>query len=299
MAQPPAEIEIDDVLVRTLLVQQHPDLAELPLRPIDAGWDNALWRLGDALIVRLPRRFFAAGLTLNEQRWLPVIAGHLPLPVPRPLRVGRPSRAFPWPWSVVPYLAGTPGDVCPVTDGPGAARQLAAFLRALHVPAPPDAPSNPLRGSVHVATRAEDFERLLANVGSEVEPAPLRAIWRAGATAPGLRGPAVWLHADLHPANVLTDHGALAGIVDFGDMCAGDRANDLAAAWILLPDGAAEAFFDAYGPIDRDTGLRARAWAALLGLMLLDVGLAGQRGRPGGKATWTAPARAALQRLTR
>lgn len=298
MAQPPAELEIDEVLVRTLLVEQHPDLAELPLRHIDAGWDNALWRLGDDLIVRLPRRSFAVGLTLNEQRWLPAIGDSLPLPVPRPVKVGMPSKAFPWPWSVVTYLVGTPGDVCALTDGPDAAWQLARFLRALHVPAPPDAPLNPLRGSVPVGTRAEDFELLLARVGREIEPGPLRAIWNAGAAAPGRQGPPVWLHGDLHPANVLTDRGTLVGIIDFGDMCAGDAASDLAAAWIVLPDGAAGTFFDLYGGLDRATEQRARAWAALLGLMLLDVGLAGELGRPGGKPTWTAPARAALQRIT-
>ena len=170
MAQPPAEIKIDEALVRTLLVDQQPDLAGLALRHIDAGWDNAMWRLGDDLIVRLPRRLFAVVLTLREQRWLPVIADSLPPPVPRPVRLGVPSTAFPWPWSVVPYLVGTPGDVCPLTDGPDAARQLATFLRALHVLAPPDAPLNPLRGSVPVGTRSPDFDRLLTNVGTEVEP---------------------------------------------------------------------------------------------------------------------------------
>jgi aminoglycoside phosphotransferase (APT) family kinase protein len=296
--RPPAEIEADDALVRTLLLGQHPDLAHLPLQRIDAGWDNVLWRLGEELIVRLPRRLTAVALTLKEQRWLPVLADQLPLPVPRPVRVGRPSRDFPWPWSVVPFLPGEPGDVCPLTDGPDAARQLATFLRALHVPTPPDAPLNLLRGSAPLATRSADFERLVAAVDTEIEPAPLRAIWKAGLASSGAQGPRVWLHADLHPANTLGDRGTLVGILDFGDMCAGDRANDLAAAWILLPGGAAEAFFDAYGVVDRDTELRARAWAVLLALMLLGIGLAGQRGDPGGKPTWAAPARAALQRLT-
>ena len=80
-------------------------------------------------------------------------------------------------------------------------------------------------------------------------------------------------------------------------MCAGDRANDLASAWMLLPDGSIGAFFDEYGPVDASTVLRSRAWAVLILMMLLDVGLAGQRGRRGGKATWAAPARAALTRL--
>ena len=298
MRQPPAEIEVDNALIRTLLLEQHPDLAHLPLRRIDAGWDNTLWRLGEELIVRLPRRLTAVALTLKEQRWLPVLADQLPLPVPLPVRVGRPSGDFPWPWSVVPFLPGEPGDLYPLTDGPDAARQLATFLRALHVPAPPDAPVNPLRGSAPLAARSADFERMVGAVGTEVEPAPLRAIWDAGLAASGAQGPPVWLHADLHPANTLGARGTLVGILDFGDMCAGDRANDLSAAWILLPGGAAEAFFDAYGGVDRDTELRARAWAALFAVTLLAIGLAGQRDDPGGKPTWAAPARAALQRLT-
>jgi aminoglycoside phosphotransferase (APT) family kinase protein len=149
-----------------------------------------------------------------------------------------------------------------------------------------------------LATRTADFQRLVAAVDTEVEPAPLHAIWLAGLEASSPQGPPVWLHADLHPANILSHRGTLVGILDFGDMCAGDRANDLAAAWILLPDGSAGAFFDAYGTVDGDTERRARAWAVLLGVMLLAVGLAGQRGDQGGRPTWAAPAPAALRRLT-
>jgi aminoglycoside phosphotransferase (APT) family kinase protein len=112
--QPPAEMEIDEALVQELLAEQHPDLASLPLRRIDAGWDNDLWRLGEAFIVRLPRRLAAVALTLNEQQWLPGIAAALPLPVPTLVRVGRPGARFPWPWSVVPYLRGKPGDRSPL-----------------------------------------------------------------------------------------------------------------------------------------------------------------------------------------
>lgn len=71
-------------------------------------------------------------------------------------------------------------------------------------------------------------------------------------------GPAVWLHGDLHPANVVVRDGALVGLIDFGEMCGGDPATDLSAAW-LLPDGAAGRFFDAYGDVDGATIARARA----------------------------------------
>src|SRR5439155_24677734 len=91
VTSPAAEITIDDALVRTLLVEQHPDLAELALSKLEAGWDNSLWRLGDDLLVRLPRRAVAAPLTLNEQRWLPQLAPLLPLPVSAAVRIGGPS----------------------------------------------------------------------------------------------------------------------------------------------------------------------------------------------------------------
>lgn len=124
-------------------------------------------------------------------------------------------------------------------------------------------------------------------------------MWRDAVAAPGWTGPRVWLHADLHLANVLTAGGTFCGVVDFGDLCAGDPACDLGAAWGLLPDGAVERFHDAYGgPLDDATLRRARDWAMWHALGGVLIGNAGRRGRPGGKATWGPPAQAALRRLT-
>jgi len=95
--RPAAEVSIDIPLVRALLLDQHPDLADLPLTQVDEGWDNAVFRLGDELAIRLPRRSATAALMENEQRWLPQLAPRLPLPVPAPVRLGRPgsSAGFP------------------------------------------------------------------------------------------------------------------------------------------------------------------------------------------------------------
>jgi aminoglycoside phosphotransferase (APT) family kinase protein len=117
------------------------------------------------------------------------------------------------------------------------------------------------------------------------DPDAVRAVWEDAVAAPAWTGPAIWLHGDLHPANVLTSDGAFCGVIDFGDLCAGDPACDLAAAWLLLPDGAVDRFHDAYQPApDPATLRRARGWAVLKALVRIFIGDAGDHGRPGGQA---------------
>lgn len=140
--KPAAEVEITPELVRALLDEQHADLASMPLRHVATGWDNAVYRLGDQLTVRLPRRVASAALVLHEQRWLPELADGLPLPVPVPLRVGVPGCGYPWAWSVCPWLPGVEIEHAQPTDWHKAAGQLGGFLAALHRPAPRDAPRN-------------------------------------------------------------------------------------------------------------------------------------------------------------
>jgi aminoglycoside phosphotransferase (APT) family kinase protein len=160
---PAAEVEVTADLVRRLLAGQHPDLAGLPVEPLANGWDNTLFRLGDALAARLPRRALGASVLVNEQRWLPSLAPRLPLPVPAPVRTGVPGEGYPWPWSVVPFLPGTPASDGPPFDPRRVATDLGGFLGALHVPAPPDAPANRYRG-VPLERRAATFEQNLATV---------------------------------------------------------------------------------------------------------------------------------------
>ncbi|MGW8971320.1 aminoglycoside phosphotransferase family protein [Streptomyces platensis] len=296
------ENEINADLIAELLREQHPDLADLPLTFGARGWDNQLWRLGDELAVRLPWATEDADeLLLKEHSLLPALAPHLPLQVPVPQRLGQPSGRFPRPWIVTTWVAGEPADRAPATRGVEAADTLAAFLTALHQPAPDDAPRGRHRGGP-LADVDEGFAHFLketTNLGLIPNPDTVREVWNDALAAPDWTGPSVWLHGDLHPANILTKDGNFCGVVDFGDMCAGDPACDLAAGWLLLPDGAIDRFHQSYSSAaDTATLRRSRGWALLKALVCLHIGDNGVHGRPGGKATWGPPAEAALQRLT-
>ena len=158
----PAEVDVTVDLVRRLLRARHPDLAELSLRVVANGWDNVTLRLGDELVVRVPRRETAAQLVRNEQRWLPVLAPRLGVDVPVPVRIGHAADAMPWGWSIVPWFGGTMVARLPVSARSGLARPLADVLARLHTPAPDDAPANPLRG-VPLRTREDGVRTQLAS----------------------------------------------------------------------------------------------------------------------------------------
>ncbi|WBQ03144.1 aminoglycoside phosphotransferase family protein [Kribbella sp. CA-293567] len=297
-----AEIAVDEALVRGLLAEQHPDLAELRLREVVGGWDNQMWRLGDEYAVRIPRTPRAPSLLRTELQWLPSIAERLPLPIPVPLRSGAPSDLFPKPWHVVGWVSGEPADRSPITHAESA-EVLAGFLKALHTEAPVDAPISPDR-SAPLSKLTAGFDHGLAyaelddtDLTDEALRDAVRRIWNAGVAAPVWPGAPSWLHADLHPANVLVTNGALSGVIDFGDLCAGDPATDLAAAWLLLPAGSAPRFLEAYGGVDDATIGRALAWAAYRALGLISIGRAGDEGLRGGKPTWRPAGRAALARV--
>lgn len=265
---PSAEVDVGVDVVRTLLAEQFPDLAELELVELAYGWDNAIFRLGDDLTVRLPRRALAAQLVEHEQRWLPTLATRLPLPIPAPLRAGRPGAGYPWSWSVCPWLPGVIAARTAPADPFEAARTLGGFLAALHHPAPSDAPANPYRG-VPLAERDDVTRERVQQLADLVDAPAVLARWSDLASSPTWDAPPLWLHGDLHPANVLVDDGRVSAVIDFGDITAGDPATDLAVAWMLFPSEARPTFRAAAGDIDDDTWARACAWALSLALAYL------------------------------
>ncbi|WP_243074699.1 aminoglycoside phosphotransferase family protein [Microbacterium sp. SS28] len=279
--KPAAEVAITAETVRELIdsqaVEAIPNAASQPLAKAAEGWDNELWRLGSRLAVRLPRRALAAPLILHEQAALPAIAERLVttgVRVPAPVFAGRPAECFPWHWSVVPWLEGVRALDTDRAARSSWAESLAHAVSALHETAPQGHPVNPVRG-VPLIERAlavdERFE-MLREAGRLPRALldPAAAAWRAGLEAPAWARPPVWIHGDLHPGNLVIRDGALAAIIDFGDVTAGDPAYDLAVAWLA---------FDAYGRTqfraatrgryDDATWTRAAAWAAAFAVLLL------------------------------
>lgn len=257
---PPADVRIDPRGVAALLAEQHPDLAGLPLSHLATGWDNESYRLGDRFVVRLPRRAASAEVIEHEQRWLPLLARHLPLPVPVPIRTGTPALGYPYRWSVCPWYPGEDAAVSPPDDLADTAARLGRFLAALRaVEVPADAPRNPVRG-VPLQTRDERTREALDALPGPWREAAAEA-WDGALTIPDHHGPPAWLHGDLHPGNVLVHEGRLFAVIDFTDLCVGDPATDLMAGWMLLPASHHERFRSAAGAEDETTWQRARGWA--------------------------------------
>ena len=268
---PAAEIFVDADLVRQLLREQHPSLAEQPLLPAANGWDNYIFRLGTDYAVRLPRRLVAAALTANEQAWLPALTANLDTATSSPLYAGKPSEAFPWPWNITRWFPGTEVSLQPRDRNVALAAPLAEFLNAFHLPAPADFPRNPVRGVPLVNRDAAVRERL--DSGMVPHAARIRELWDASLELPAWPGPPLWLHGDLHPANLVgSEDGGLEAVIDFGDLTAGDPATDLAAAWLVFDHTGRRAFRKSLGTqYDADPHVwgRAQGWAVCLASALL------------------------------
>ena len=266
---PAAEIDIGDDLVRRLLADQHPDLAALPITLVANGWDNAIFRLGGDLAVRLPRRQQGADLVVNEQRWLTELASRLPLPVPVPLRVGLPGDGFPWSWSVVTWFDGDVAADVTLTDAMVEARRLGRFVDALHAPAPADAPVNPFRRGQPIAELQPRVMNSVERLGDSIDAGAVAARLDRLTDVADWEGAPVWVHGDLHSANVVVRDGTICAVIDFGDITSGDPAVDLAIGWMLFDGAALDAFRASAGSVDDATWSRAQAWALHFALLYL------------------------------
>lgn len=277
------EIPIDARLVRALVDRALPHYADRPVRRLGrSGSTNALFRLGEDLLIRLPRQPGGSAAILKEARWLPVLGPSLPAGVPEVVAVLEPDCGYPEHWSVVRWIdGGHPEVVTPRTPADPRRADLAAGLAGVvsalgRAEVPSEAVSDPAlqwyRGEPLAAMDAVTRQnigrcRALGDFGYDLDAA--ERLWDEAMRLPGAKDrPAPrWYHGDLTAENLLARDGRLTAVLDFGGLSVGDPAVDLAVAWEVLDPPAREIFRGKLGADDA-TWLRGRAWALSLTLMI-------------------------------
>lgn len=264
------EVATDVKLVRRLLAAQFPEWAELPVEPVQSsGTDNAMYRLGEAMAVRLPRIQWATGQVAKEQYWLPKIAAKLPLATPLPLALGQPGEGYPWQWSIYRWLEGQPLTNENASDMRQVARTLADFVKALQQlnlgETPPQTTS--ARGAP-LATRDAATRSALEEVRDMLDTETAGAVWETALQASLWDMPPVWIHGDLQPGNLLVQNGQLKAVIDFGSLGVGDPACDLLIAWNFFDEEIRQVYRAALS-VDDATWLRGRGWALSVALIAL------------------------------
>jgi aminoglycoside phosphotransferase (APT) family kinase protein len=253
------QVDSDEELVARLLADQFPDWADLPIRRLPSdGTDNAMYRLGDDFVARLPLIDWAVPQIAKEHTWLPRIAPKLPLAIPEILAVGESGHDFPWPWAVYRWIDGGNAHPDDLADPVQAARDVAAFVQSLRRIELPDAPE-----SQRARTLTADGDKIrgaIEAVRGEFDADVLFAIWEEAITAPEWPGPHVLVHADLSDGNVMQLGGRINAVIDWSCFGRGEPANDLDPAWGMF-DGAARETFRAVLAPDDATWARGRGWA--------------------------------------
>ena len=255
-------MKIDADLARHLVASQFPEYAHLPIAQVlPGGIDNRTFRLGDELAIRMPSAEGYAASVAKEQRWLPVIARVVPLPVPEPVAAGEPDDRYPFAWSINRWMPGQSAIEASPEDTVTFARDLARFLLALQTVPTEGAP---LAGA-HSFYRGADpvyyddeTRAAIRELGDAIDGPLATRLWQEGLAAT-YTGEPVWFHGDVATGNLLVQHGRLSAVIDFGTSGVGDPACDLYIAWTSLDPAARAAFFD---ELDVDEGMlaRGRAW---------------------------------------
>lgn len=253
------EVVIGVPLVRRLVAAQFPEWADLHIERVpSSGTVNAMFRLGSDMVVRMPRVHWHATEPEREQHWLPRLAPHLPLEIPRPLALGRSGEGYEWPWSVFPWIEGETWAADRVGEISEAAVELADFVTALQGIDTTDAPRSPRSKLAHMD---EFVRKSIAASRDVIDADAVTTAWNAALALPPYEGPWPWVHTDLwRPGNLLVRDGRLVAVLDFGPAGTGDPAVDLVAAWSLFSGPSRGAFRDAL-PFDEQTWARARGWA--------------------------------------
>ena len=218
---------------KRIVAANFPEFASLLLSPVaNQGHHNRTFRLGSGLLVWMPKHAAHAGRVKVEFEWLGKLAPHVTVPIPVPVALGELAEGYAWHWLVNRWVPGTALSQVRNVDSTRLAEALAEFLTALHAidtqGAPGPGRENFYRDGEFSVYAGEAFalcrQHLRGRAAKTVESALRQAV-----DAPSFAS-RVWVHGDFAAGNLLVKKGALCGVIDFGQLAAGDPACDLAVA---------------------------------------------------------------------
>lgn len=272
MTNPEIPFFLDVSLVSRLIADQFPQWANLPLRRFNStGTVNAIYRLGEEMVVRFPLDEGGALQLQKEHHWLPSLAPRLPLAIPTPLAEGRPTKDYPWHWSVYQWIKGDNAIEGHIDNPYQAAATLANFVTTLQsidtAGGPPPGDHNFGRG-FPLAMRDEGVREVMTKLHNTIDTDAATSAWELALYAQPWQGRPVWIHGDLLAGNLLVENGQLSAIIDFGGLGVGDPACDWMFAWNLLNVEERKKLRSTLS-VDDSTWIRGSGWALSVGLFAL------------------------------
>lgn len=261
------KFSVDKKLVSNLLKQQCPNFAKLPIAKVKHyGTDNIIFRIGETYAIRFPKIDYADAQIEKEQIWLPKFKDHLPLTIPVPIKIGKPSEDFPYHWYVYQWIKGVDAYNEPLSDFNQLAKDLSQFIKALWKVNTSNAPLS--RRGVSLKTQDTFVHEAIYNLKDKIDINTIARIWQSCLEVSDWNKSPVWLHADLLPSNLLLQNNKLHAVIDFGLMGIGDPACDLIPAWCLF-DTNSRIIFKEYLGVDEDTWVRGKGWALSIALIII------------------------------
>ena len=258
------EFSIDPDLVRSLLTQQFPHWADLPLTQLrTAGTVNLMFRLGEDKVVRLPRTKDFADGPRREAMCLPRFADRLPLQVPRFLALGEPMEDYPSHWSILDWIEGTTADSASLPNLDEAAIALAAFVLALRRIPIDGAPRDGSYRAFGLAKVDPGMQRWAADLPDDIDRTSVLRVWDRCLALGERGGPPTWLHSDLRGDNLIARDGDLTAVIDWEGCTVGDPSADYLAAWWLFDAPSRDTFRSAL-EADPSDWMRAKGWALFM-----------------------------------
>ncbi|WP_342638511.1 aminoglycoside phosphotransferase family protein [Orientia tsutsugamushi] len=252
-------------LARKLIAEQFPEYASLTIVDVEKqGHDNRTYRLGEHMLIRMPTAADYALKVPKEQELLLQLAKRLSVSIPAPIKMGKPSTDYPYPFSIYKWLSGKSINLLTLIDQEKEqlAFDLAKFLKELQaitdVEGPEPGQHNWWRGD-HVSVYDKGAREQIAELAEIIDASKALALWDQACATRWNKTP-VWIHGDFAIGNILMDSEKLSAVIDFGGAAVGDPACDLVIAWTYL-SGKARKIFISEMDMDQCTWLRARAWA--------------------------------------